>query len=316
MPSVRSAYASRTQEPKIAGDVDQIELAAVRGHSAVVDEATRDEIVSGELDDDAELRAEDLGTESWQQRDLAQEEIVGSAADEIRARLVELGPAYPFEFTGKRLIHRPSRSGFYEFCLAASTAPSITADPYTAFPRYFERAVAGLIRYYFGRDKRALHVGWPRRPSTSFKVAMSPLARQRFEWVWGPEDGMDDDPPHTVTKDESVDFVVTIDLLDSRPGNLYVLGQCACGNDWDTKLGEPDAKRIAKWFRPAWIIDPLRAFTTPFVLGDQTIRETSRKSQAIVFDRIRLVLVAENMIPVGHQHALRRRLAGVSALVL
>ncbi|MCB1560236.1 MAG: hypothetical protein KDI75_03950 [Xanthomonadales bacterium] len=311
----KSAYASRVREPVIAADVDQIEWVAIRSGSAVVDDATRDELVSGELDDEAELRSDEAGTALWQEQDLAQEEIVGPAVQEIAFRIEQLGTAYPFELAGNKLVYRPSGSGFYEFCLATCRAPSVTKKPYVVLPRYFERVVAVLVRYYFGIDKRALHVGWPRRPKSKFKLAMSPLGKQKYEWVWGPEDGLSDDPTYTEVKDETVDFVVTVGLLDSRPGNLYILGQCACGNDWNTKLAEPDQKRISKWFRPAWIVPPVSTFTTPYVLGLETLRETSRRSSSIVFDRIRLSLIAETILPESRRNALKRRIDPVIELV-
>ncbi|QWF17725.1 hypothetical protein [Lysobacter capsici] len=309
------------QESRTAADADQVELAAIRGASSVVDQAAQDELVSGELDDDSEIAAaENRGggenaRTAWQERDLAQEEIVGAAAQEIRDRIQHLGSAYPFQFQGNKLAYTPSQTGFYEFCLATATAPTITADPFTSFPKYFERVVAVLVKIYFGPKKGALHTGWPRVPTTRFRQALAPMARNSKEWVWSPEEGLDEDPPYTVVKDETVDFIVTANMMDARPGNLYILGQCACGNNWDTKLQEPDLERIRKWFKPPWLVPPVKAFTTPFVFGAETIRETSRNSKAIVFDRVRLVLIAENLMPSRYQISVQRRLAPITNLV-
>lgn len=317
----KSPYAQRVQEPRISADADQVELAAIRGASSVVDQAAQDELMSGELDDDSEIRSEENqgagegARTAWQEKDLAQEEIVGAAALEIKERAEQLGIAYPFKLEGNKLRYIPSRTGFYEFCLATSTAPTVTADPYTKFPQYFERVVAALVKYYFGPDKSALHTGWPRVPSTRFRQAMAPLSRQDREWVWGPEVGLDDDPAYTVIKDETVDFIVTAGFLDSRPGNLYILGQCACGNNWDTKLEEPNLAKIEKWFKPPWLVPPIRAFTTPFLLGYETIRETSRSSKAVVFDRVRLSLIAETVMPESYRASVLRRLAPITSLV-
>ena len=312
----RTLYAARTNEPRICADADEVEFIALRNVSAVIDDAARDEIVSGELDDESEINAaSESDRHAWQEQDLAQEALVGSAVEEIENRINLLGSAYPFELTGNKLTYRASTTGFYEFCLATVSAPTITTKPYVRFPRMFERVVAGLVRTYFGPKASALHTGWPRLPKSRFKKAMSPLSRYKNEWVWRPEDDLDADPSYVVVKDESVDFVVTTDLLDNRPGNLYVLGQCACGNDWDSKLGEPELAQISKWFGPAWLIPPVRAFTTPFVIGEETIRETSRKSRALVFDRVRLALIAETMIRAQIRKPIRRRLEIITSLV-
>jgi hypothetical protein len=304
-----SPYASRTEEPRVSANADQVEFGAMRCVSSVIDDAARDEIFSGELDDEAELDSSAEGDRhAWQQQDLAQEELVGSTLFEIRRRADALKTHYPFEIKNNKLEYRPSTTGFYEFCLATACAPNITTKPYVVFPRVFERTVAGLVKAYFGPHCSALHTGWPRTPKRRFRQTMSSLSKNRNEWVWSPEQGLDDDPPYTVVKDESVDFVVTSSLLDNRPGNLYVLGQCACGNDWDSKFEEPDLPRIKKWFSPAWIIPPIKAFTTPFVLGDETLREASRRTQSMIFDRIRLTLISEKILPHQLRAPMKRRI--------
>jgi hypothetical protein len=304
-----SPYALRTEEPRVSANADQVEFGAMRFISSVIDDAARDEIFSGELDDEAEIESSVEGDRhAWQQQDLAQEELVGSTLLEIKRRAEILGQHYPFEVIKNKLEYRSSSTGFYEFCLATACAPSITIKPYVVFPRIFERTVTGLVREYFGPHCSALHTGWPRTPKKRFKETMSRLAENKYEWVWSPEHGLDDDPPYVVVKDESVDFIITSRLMDQRPGNLYILGQCACGDDWDSKLEEPDLPRIRKWFSPPWIIPPIRAFTTPFVLGDETLREAARRSQSIVFDRIRLTLISEEILPHQIRTPMKRRM--------
>ncbi|MBU8975490.1 hypothetical protein JI752_004990 [Lysobacter sp. MMG2] len=309
----RSPYQKRPGEPRIARDADQIELTALRSVFAVVDDAARDEIVSGELDDLSEIEASEEGRIAWQQQDIRQEELVGEAAQEIKRRIKMMGDAYPFDLAGNRLTYRASGTGFYEFCLVVAQTTNITTGPNTALPRTFERAVTGLVKTYFGPAAWALHTGFPRTPSTRFKAAMAPLNYYGYEWNWQPQAGLPDDP--TAEKDETVDFVIRSDFLDQRAGNLYVLGQCACGNDWDTKITDPNEHQISKWFNPPWIVNPIKAFTTPFMLGDESLRETAQRSKGMVFDRARLVLIAERMTPKIVRPALRKRLDKVRAIV-
>lgn len=313
-----SPYELRTQEPIVAEDADQVELSAMKGKWSVIDDAAADEIMSGRLDDDAEgdvIAFGEGGRHDWQARDLAQEELVGKAAVEISRRSKMLGDAYPFRIEGNKISYVGSKSGMYEFCLSTAMAPNVTSKPYVAFPRAFERAVAGLVKEYFGGRSKALHTGWPRTPKSRFKAVMQRLRNGCAEWHWAPQHGLGDDPGYKVIKDETVDFVIQVNKLDSRAGHLYVLGQCACGDDWSSKLDEPNLDQIAKWFSPAWIIPPLRAFTTPFVLGDETLRETSRRGKMMVFDRARLVAIAENQVDKKRASRLKGRLDFISNLV-
>lgn len=313
-----SPYELRTQEPIATADADQVELSAMKGKWSVIDDAATDEIMSGFLDDEAEgevIAFGEGGRHDWQARDLAQEELVGQAAVEINRRSKMLGKAYPFRIDGNKISYVGSKSGMYEFCLSTTMAPNITSKPHVAFPRAFERAVTGLVKEYFGGRSKAWHTGWPRTPKSRFKAIMQRLHNGSGEWHWAPEQGLGDDPGYKIIKDETVDFVIQVNRLDSRAGNLYVLGQCACGDDWNTKLDEPNLDQIAKWFNPAWIIPPLRAFTTPFVLGDETLRETSRRGKMIVFDRIRLAAIAENQVTEKRASLLKGRLDSISDLV-
>ena len=86
---------------------------------------------------------------------------------------------------------------------------------------------------------------------------------------------------------------------DGKIGQLFVLGQCACGNDWQTKFNDLTIKGLSKWFNPLSIVEPVRCFSTPFHVTDAMLREASREG-GIVFDRARLVrlsrLVAKDRI--------------------
>jgi hypothetical protein len=308
-----SPYEGRHAEDRAGVDADQVELSAVRFGSVVVDSAADDERISGAIDDlDV---AHGLELEPWQELDLRQDVTVGGALKVLIDRKKLLGDAYPFDIDGVRLIHRSSVSGMYEFCLAISNAQSIVSKPYVVLPRLFERTTVGILKRYFGEDTKAFHLGWPRTPKSRFKHAVAPLQNGYSEWVWGPEIGLPEDPDYLTVKDETVDFVIIKKLLDSRGGRFYVLGQCACGNDWPTKLKEPNLEQFKKWFRPDYLVTPVNAFTTPFLLGAETLRETARRSKAIVFDRARLVAAAERSAIRRPYRRVKRALDVASQLV-
>ncbi len=306
--SQKSEYALRTKEPKNARDADQVEMQAILSGFAVVDDASRDDLVSGELDDDAVLAADANGRETFHEKDLAEDALVGGALSALRLRVSHLGALYPFRLERSKLTYVPSTTGFYEFCLALSLQTDISTTPFNSLPQLFERVVAALVRWHYPNSSSVLHTGFPRKPSSKFKAGLAPLAKNRGEWVWGPEAHHDQDPELTVIKDETLDFVVTASALDPRAGRLYLLGQCACGDNWSDKLHEPNLAKIEKWFNPAWISPPLRVFTTPYLLGDITMLETCREFGGLVFDRIRLAHIAETQIPAGLGSQLRNRI--------
>lgn len=308
---MNSTASWKSLEPKASTDADQFEFAAMRGVFATIDAAIYDNIISGSIDDEMEEFREEVVGPHWQMQDLVEEGLLDSTRAEVERRIKLMGGGYPFRLEGNKLVYVASKSGFYEFCLSITQSPSITEGDYVRFPRMFERAVAHLLKVYFGKYSSALHTGYPRSPSTSFQEVMARLARPPFEWVWDPQHQLNADD----IKDETLDFVVTIHSLDERSGNLYVLGQCACGNNWGSKLRDPDVNKIQKWFHPGWALTPVRAFTTPFVMGDSTMRAVVNDSDALVFDRPRLVKIAEERMTPSAQRGMRRRVDPVSRLV-
>lgn len=144
---------------------------------------------------------------------------------------------------------------------------------------------------------------------------MKQLERRPYEWVWQPEEGFPEDPSHRVVKDEGVDFIVTKKLLDDRAGWIYVLGQCACGDDWDTKWSELSLPRLQKWFRTLAPVPVVRAFATPYLLADELLREATSQA-GVVFDRVRLTILAERYLSADEVSEVSESLRPVSDLVL
>lgn len=121
---------------------------------------------------------------------------------------------------------------------------------------------------------------------------MSPLHKQTGEWYWQPDHDLPIDPQPKDIKDSGLDFVAWMPHLDKRTGNLFLLGQCACGNDWENKYGDIDVARLARWFSPMTHVPPVRVFCTPYHVTEQLLVETSQRA-GLVFDRLRLTLLAE-----------------------
>ena len=227
---------------------------------------------------------------SWQQEDLKHDDAVGRVHEEIERRRETLGSAYPFKIDGGRINYTPNDNLIYEFLLAICNANTLTEGQYVRLPRLFERLSARLIAAYLGDDTEFLHTGAPRDKEVgiSFKDAMTTVASKTEEWEWGPDEGLPDEPKNG---DSGCDFIAWPKPPDNRPiGQLFFLGQCACGNDWDTKLNDLTVKKLDKWFNPLSIVDPVRCFTTPHHITDAMLKEASREG-GYVFDRARLVSI-------------------------
>lgn len=285
-------YTHRHQLQKVAKDADEVELKAITRGSQVFEAGISDDKISGslqDLEDEADLPP---AVPRFQRQDLKADDTTGGIAEEIARRHRIMGGAYPFAVSKTGITYQPSVSKFYEFCLATALSPSITRDGYVCFPRQFERASSLLVEFFMGASAESLHVGAPRDDvvGTTFKKGMETLAQQTGEFNWMPEDGLPAEP--VVGGDEGVDFVVWKRMDDRRFGSLFILCQCACGGDWQTKWNDLDLARLAKWFNPMTKVKPVRAFATPFHAVDGILGDGSRRA-GLFFDRARLALIAE-----------------------
>ena len=269
-----------------AADADQVELNALRSVRAAITGGADDERLAGVLDDSADVAP--LDAERWQLGDLVGDDFVGPIHEELSRRANGLQGAYPFEVEESALVHDSGRrSRIYEFLLAASFSTH-EGNRHIQLPRLFERVAPRLIESYFGKNAKSRHFGWPRDGNVPFEEAAKALHAHAGEWHWGPEEGLD--PTHV--KDEGCDFVVWLDASDGRKsGQLFVLGQCACGNNWQDKCWDLKVEALQRWFNPLSLVPPVRSFATPRHVADELLREASREG-GIVFDRSRLVLAA------------------------
>jgi len=280
-------YARRHQLQRLSGDADQTELDALRTGQAILDQGLYDEAIADAMDD---FGHDDTDTKpEWARLDLQQDDAVGGLIEVIEQRERLLDGHYPFRRSGNMLEYRPSDTKVYEFCLLAALTPE-RDNPELA--RIFEQVATLLCRRYLGPEGRAEHIGWPRENHPRFREVAERLHKRSGEWHWCPELGLPEDPLPRDAKDEGLDFAAWIHNLDDRPGHLFLLGQCACGDNWPNKLTELNVERLTRWFNPACHVPATRAFCTPFHLTDQNLIDASKRA-GIVFDRIRLTLLAE-----------------------
>lgn len=282
------AHSLRNFQQKAAGDADKTEFEALVHGSAVVDAGIFDDYVADSMDD---FHIDDPTGELGEllQHDITYDSAAGTLHEEIERRIHLFKGNYPFSLVRNNLIYEPSENFVYEFLLSICVAPNITSNPYTGLPRTFEHLSSQVVRRYFGAHTSVLHTGAPRRDGSSFREVMNQLSQDTGEWIWGPQPGLPEEPED---KDCGVDFVVWKPAPDGRQaGQLFLLCQCACGNDWNTKFHDLSITRLGKWFHPMCLVEPVKAFATPLSLVEGNLREASREA-GLVFDRGRLTFLA------------------------
>lgn len=279
----------------VAKDADEVERAAMLYGTAPVSSGIDDEKLSGALPEVDDV--ETYGEAGTQVEDRSVEGITGSVHEEIERRAAMMGEAYPFTLSGGALSYVGSSTGVYEFCLATSLANDLTRRPLNKLPVLFEVIAAEAFRLYLSPEAQSVRTGWPShdrklRP-TKFKALFGLIANQTLEWVWAPTHPNPDDPDHNTAKDEGVDFVVWRGLEDSRCGQIFILGQCACGrDDWDAKLEEVSHVRLGRWFRPPTFAQFLRAYAIPRHVPGWHVFAYLNERAGVTFDRARISIIA------------------------
>lgn len=286
---------SRRRRTDPTESADQAELAAFQMGNTAISAGTIDEKLSG-FDDDYPAGDRVL------ERDKALEEAEADAATEIDRRARLLGDSYPFRRVGSRLIHAPveTQTQLYELLLLMSLAGDYKTGRNRLLPRVFEALSCLIAEAYLGDDAASYRIGWPRPrgSATTLKGAIEELRQTTGahcgEWRWGPKEGNPEDPSPQRAKEQGLDIVAWKKSVDGRAGQLYLLGQCACGKNWDSdaKLQDLNLKILNEWVKEIANVDPVRAIFTPRHALDEKLPFISRHG-GIVFDRVRLTLLAK-----------------------
>ena len=268
---------------KVSKDSDQAELEALRFGKSRAASGVRDDAMADTLEEN--YAAEDaLGEESWQTHETSIDTASSQILEELERRSRALGNQYPFQLDGDVLTYEQSDVLVYEFLLCASLAPSLTTGKFKAFPRHFERLATVLTANFLGPNTGYCHTGFPNE-HRRFRKAVDVAIASSGELRWT----LENDLPHEGPRqgDEGVDYILWKDFGCGRAiGQPFYFGQCACGNDWDSKLNDITV-RFFKWFSPLKV-KPTKVFAVPFVIPDSKLNEVARDA-GIVMDRLRLV---------------------------
>lgn len=297
-----SPWENRRHDDRIAKDTDQAEMVAIRYGTCNFEAGTFDDRIADAMDDYEVPDPHPAGLARWATDDIKFESATSEIGLEVARRMNLLGPHYPFQKDGNRIIYVQSNTLVYEFCLAVSLARSLSEGDYSRLPIAFERLVRDALICYLGPGADGYRTGWPAdihetRP-TRFKGVMNDLRQKTEEFIWAPQAGCPDDPDPQDVKDEGLDVVVWKAIPDNRGGKLFLLGQCACGDNYQTKQNDIDAdfSRLKKWLNPLCWASPLRVFSTPRHIPNNHYFRDLNRTAGLTLDRIRLTLLAEQEI--------------------
>lgn len=281
------SFGDRRKKFKVSRDCDEVELAAIKNGKANSLAGVRNDLISGVLRDDA---LASFNGADWQAESNAVEDLSSEIVKEIENRVAILGELYPFVFDGSSLIYVKPEHRIYEFLLICSVTKNITTGYNTFLPRNFERIAMEICANFIGGSVEFAHVGWPRK-QPNFKKLWASISEQSGEWQWQPRYPLGQEGP-IGAGDEGVDYILWKTFgCGRRFGQLFFLGQCACGADWDDKFQDINS-RFFKWFNPL-PTKVVKIFAVPHSLPAESIWEASMEA-GIIMDRIRLVQAAHS----------------------
>jgi len=285
-------FENKNHHQRLSGDADQVEIDAVRLGSATIDSGIQDELIAGVMDD---FINDDGDQMEWAERDMANDSATTGIVGEINRRVQTLGELYPFSVEGNSLRPKDDFDSItYKYCLAISVQTQISKTPFTLLPRTFELVAKDFCAAHFGPYAKSEHTGWPRSRDDQpkiYKDLAECLNKLTKEWIWKPAEGLTNQDSRHI-KDNGIDFITWLESPDEEPGKLFILGQCACGEDWTEKYNDIDVKRLTDWFSPLWV-EPVKAFCTPYALVQANIWDAGR-SAGLVYDRLRITALSGN----------------------
>lgn len=276
---------------KVIEDADQTELEALFNSSAPIDAGIADDKHASALDS-----LDLIGTDSadWATKDAELDNLSSDLSTEINYRSSLLNENYPFIINGSNVKVRFEKTNlFYIFCLIISRSKLKAKKGETAYnqrmARLFERITMKLIQKSLGEHAYSHHFGFPREDGIGIVDAMNQLRPQldlEYEMNVNLLDYNVQDLGYQ--KDLGVDQIIWVKRPDLRKhSHLFLLGQCACGQDYDQKYNDIDLNKLDGYFRPFTYVTPVKMMSIPFILSDAEMRRVSNRA-GWLFDRVSL----------------------------
>lgn len=288
----------KTAARQASVNADDLELSALRDGFAPLQSGLDDDRLADPSLEEFETPIES-GAEPFLAQDIKLEDAVVPQNNVISQREAMLKSLYPFKIERNTLVYYQSSTLAYEYLLAVSKAPSLSAEKFAEIPRSFERFVGQAIVAFLGPGAESYRLGWPPDPPHSplLRERVKEISNRTGEWRWNPlPEHTNHQGPRSV-KDGGIDLVIWKQFGDQRISSLYLLGQCACGNDWTTKRSDLKPHSFKdKWLHMLSHSGQLKFMAIPFHVPDENLwTESCHWEQAGIFvDRLRLTLLAEH----------------------
>lgn len=219
------------------------------------------------------------------------EEGLEHILQQFRHRSHAVGVRYPVERVGLGFRPRGTWDDYlcYSFLLFASLNQSYGELSFRTGARepsiLFEVLTARALELFLGGT--AIRIGAPRLAPVpgGFPASLAYLANAIKEPVRG-DGGLE----RHGSGDDGLDIWLTKGFEDERASSIFVVAQCAIGDDWGAKRSELD---LALWYRHIdWFTQPLKAFAVPFQINQDSWRETATRG-GLILDRPRIAQAIE-----------------------
>jgi len=213
--------------------------------------------------------------------------IADSVLSIASSRSLLLGKQYPFivdrgiRFDPKRLTGGRA----YLFHLLMS---SLDHEHIPELARHlFEVEATEALRSYFGGE--SFHFGW-----TTLNANRGKIQKRIEEFCSTTSLGWKAANPVRVppqSNDIEIDSIVWRQPFDKRKNALVILGQCATGTNWRSKLVTASTRLLEDCLDGSKDGPWVTSFCTPFQIPQKDWYNTARKHDGMLWDRLRLVLV-------------------------
>ncbi len=315
-------WEDRRTQAACAEEADELEIKAVELGECSLDCVAIDEIATGqflenqtlgESENHLPIPSQESTEESinrktrelmkeLERNDVRRDDASAGLAAEIERRIALLKDAYPFVANRGSLQFKASNDVTESVYLSLL---KLSLGGHDVDRGSFENVVANALEAYLGRGRaKAMPFGWrseteedrPRR----FKEMMSALHALSGEWHWRPKSGFPEDPSPRDVKDCGIDVVAWIPMPDRRIGQVFIVAQCATGQNWEGKLHDVNWARLSNWIESVpekW--GGTRCFAVPYHVPN-TVRwfEVSGDG-GLLLDRARITLLLQESPPTA-----------------
>lgn len=219
------------------------------------------------------------------------EEGLEHILQQFRHRAHAIGNRYPIERDGLGFRARGTWDDYlcYSFLLFVSLNQCYGELNFRRGARepalLFEVITARALELFL--DGQTIRIGAPRLPPVpaGFPAALAYLAN-----AVGEPSRADGGLERHGSGDDGLDIWFVKSFQDNRASSVFIVAQCAVGEDWADKRSELD---LDLWYRHIdWFTRPLKAFAVPFQISQDSWRETATRG-GLILDRTRIAQTIE-----------------------